>query len=178
MCLSGNCSLCKTNSWPTKNTGRLPNPKNYAEALHPFTVERSQMVGSRWVCNPPVLDTDTDILILLKDVEYEDQSIMEARHEQMDLERDSYKPHNLSLASFVLRKAGWTCTEDYDQEKREGAPFLTARKDEFNLIIYTDPVGYGRFLGASCVCKMLNLTVKEDRVRVLRSATEDDYFHD
>ena len=160
------------------NTGRIQNPKNYTEALHPFKIEHNHMVGSRWVCRPPVMDTDMDILILLSPVEYGHHSLTEARNEQIAVERDSHKPHNLSLASFVLRSAGWSCADDYDQEKRQEAPFLTARLGEINLIIYTDPVGYGRFLGASCVCKLLNLSDKADRVRVLRSATEDDYFHD
>lgn len=136
-----------------------PIPTFYND-LSPLTVQETHPVGSRWTCDPAPTDTDEDTLVLLNKSTVEGQS------------------GTLDFAKYLLVKAGWECSAEYEQERWGEAPFLTARKGDQNLILYVDPVGYGRFIGAACCCKALNLTQKPDRVVLHRAATEHDYFTD
>lgn len=116
--------------------------------------------GSNYVCDPPVTDTDIDYVVLFHTGT---KAFKIQRH------------FDLGAIEAELIRNGWECNHTYAQEHRE-ALFVTARKGKLNLICYTDPIGYGRFVGGTQVCKKLNLLNKEDRVEVLRAATEPYYF--
>ena len=93
-----------------------------------------QGTGSFFICNPPVLDKDKDILILVKDTE-------------------EYKEK--------LLYDGWEgCTGYEDKEPH----FFAARKGEINLIVTDELQWYLRFAAATELAKKLNLLKKEERI--------------
>lgn len=110
--------------------------------------------GSAWICNPPVLNTDRDILLLV-------QSGVDEPRDRLDYVRE------------LFYNAGWDVHSDYhNADQATEVPFLTARKGINNAIVYADPIGFERFAAATRIAKELNLTNKADRVRVHIAATE------
>lgn len=98
--------------------------------------------GSRWICNPPVMDTDIDLNVLI---------------------RGEFGPYLQTLL-----KNGWDvniCDADYMSPKGEH-PFVTARKGLYNLIILNSAEGYGYIVEATKIAKKLNVLDKEDRVQL------------
>ena len=93
-----------------------------------------QGTGSYFICNPPVTDTDKDVLLLVKDSEDYKHSLLEDC---------------------------WTgCTGYEDKEPH----FFAARKGEINLIVTDELQWYLRFAAATELAKKLNLLKKEERI--------------
>ena len=118
-----------------------------------FGIYRYNLVGSRFAVDPPVTDTDIDLLCLTIDA--------------------------MSAVKFSLISEGWLVHTPEDPEYENAAdeiPFITARRGLYNLIIYQDPIGFGLFLGAMRVCKLHNWKDKENRVLAVRAATEENFF--
>lgn len=102
--------------------------------------------GSRYVCDPPVMDTDIDVCILVKD---------------------------LQAVNSALDADGWEiCTDYHNTRMVTEIEFTTARKGDWNLIVYENVIGYERFNAGTRIAKELNLLKKEDRVRAHIAATE------
>jgi hypothetical protein len=119
-------------------------------------VLKCSRAGSAWTCDPPVLTSDRDILLLVSP----------------DLRTDDKREQTTYVRDMFFH-AGWDVHSDYHNS--DGATeiaFVTARKGINNAIIYSDPVGFERFATATRICKELNLLNKEDRVRVHIAATE------
>lgn len=90
--------------------------------------------GSRFTCNPPVMDTDIDYLILV--------------------ERDSYEFDD------YLEKLGFV-TNYLDYPMQE---FRSWKKEELNYIITDDVVFYDNMKKATQLAKKLNLLDKQQRI--------------
>lgn len=113
--------------------------------LDPSNVRIFHPTGSRYICEPPVMDTDEDYVVLVKDI----RSFLD-----------------------VLVDGGWSINDDndeYDHEVFNEVKFSTARKGDLNLVIYESAIGYAAFVEATKVCKTLNLTDKDDRVMVFQA---------
>lgn len=108
--------------------------------------------GSSVICDPPVLDTDRDFCVRVRD---------------------------LCDAADLLSVAGWCVAYDdpeYKAHENSEIEFLTARKGKgvsTNLIIYSDILGYQTFLNATVLAKHLNLTEKTDRVFLFKTVLAD-----
>ncbi len=103
--------------------------------------------GSRFICDPPPRDTDEDHVLLVEDLA-------------------TYGQH--------LLDNGWNVTidvEGYDCDRQE-APFITGRKGNINLIIYSDVLGYARFVSATLLAKDCNILDKQERVELFRDYCE------
>ena len=100
---------------------------------------RSHPTGSRYICNPPVMDTDSDTVILVNGY------------------HDWYK---------MLIDEDWTDSgEHYDIE----GDFRSFRKGQENYIVTEDEDFYWSYVKATEGAKALNLLDKEDRIKLFRA---------
>ena len=99
--------------------------------------------GSRYICNPPVTDTDNDTVALV-----------EKGYEN------------------CFMSCGWSssCTDvEYDTE----GLFRSWRNGDENYIVTTDEEFYNRFVKATELAKKLNLLNRSDRVLLFQSILYD-----
>jgi hypothetical protein len=104
--------------------------------------------GSRIVCNPPVMNTDFDIVVLLAGVG--DCELIEAE-------------------GYVYTEPTEADGYDIDDVVTEGTNehwLRTYRKDDINLICLIDPTRFGRWQLATAIAKKLNLRNRPDRVEL------------
>lgn len=105
-----------------------------------------QRTGSNYTCNPPVLDTDIDYIVLVSDFG--------------------------KAASFLLESGFVACTElEY-----YGNMFYAFRKGQLNLIITWQGVFYERFCAATMLAKHRNLLDKDDRVDLFKVILYGEYL--
>lgn len=114
--------------------------------IYPW-VERCALVGSRVTCKPPVMDTDCDVLVLL-------------RQEPETIEGVNFNNVYAPLVGLGFELGGSGEGED----KFESWTF-----EELNLILTCDREFYDRFLAATTVAARLNLMDKADRKALFRA---------
>mgnify|MGYP002714479640 CR=1 FL=1 len=102
--------------------------------------------GSRVTCNPPVLDTDADFIVLVP-------------------------APVLALAKYTLRDEGFTGGTDDEYKDAEGAAprFFAYRKGAAKIILTHDLDFFAAFTVATAVAKRLNLLDKADRVALFQA---------
>lgn len=105
-------------------------------------VIKSHPMGSRYVCVPPVLDTDRDTVILVNDI---------------------------SQAEQVLFEEGWTpcCNGEYVD-----GYFKAYRKGEDNYVITAHEGFFLKYVVGANVAKALNVKDKETRIKIHTAALE------
>lgn len=110
----------------------------YSEAMEDVVLV--SLFGSRYVCNPPVMDTDLDYLM-------------------------EVKPGATRIYEFI-ESTGWTLDGSYQKHMSD---FTSYRKGGVNLVISDNPefCSVSRF--ATQVCKALNLSDKYKRVLLYNS---------
>lgn len=99
--------------------------------------------GSRITCNPPVLNTDADYLVLVN-----------------------------SLVKFVevALLNGWEIGGSFEDEgKPDVMHFVSLKRDSDNLIVSRSPEFYRRFHAATIIATELNILDKPKRVRVFQA---------
>lgn len=95
--------------------------------------------GSRYICNPPVMDTDDDTVILVN-----------GYYDYVDL----------------LEKDGWVMTsKDYD----DTGEFYSFRKGDENYIVTESPRFFNAYVVATESAMALNLLNKEDRIKLFQT---------
>ena len=111
--------------------------------------------GSRFVCDPPVLETDDDWVILVEDLEYA-----------------KYKAARLSwyYADMGYYRADGSCEEP--------AQFVSMRhsKDNSNYIFTDDAEFYDRYVAATLLAKKYNLLNKADRIQLFHAVLYGEYI--
>lgn len=115
-----------------------------------FLSERGQYIthhktGSVYICDPPVLRNDLDVIILVKE-----------KNETRDLLLNVGFYHE--GASDVSNSA-----------------FYSLRLGKVNFIITEDLVWYTKFLAATELCKHLNVLDKEKRIDIFTTVIEDKH---
>ena len=110
--------------------------------------------GSRFMCDPPVMDTDIDFVALVVD-------------------------HD--AASEVLTANGWTkCvgenSDEEDSSYDELGEFSAYRKDNFNLIICDDRAYYVKYCAATLLCTKLNLLDKAERCDLFQTIVKGESY--
>lgn len=107
--------------------------------------------GSKYICNPPVLNTDEDYLVLVED---------------------------FNSTYFSLESSEWEdClpldTEEgaanYRDEKEYGILWHSFRKDNLNIIFTADKNWYFACVAATELCKSWNILEKDKRIRIFRN---------
>ena len=100
-------------------------------------VKEVMPTGSRFICNPPVKNTDEDYVLLVSNL-----------------------PDFIDLATL----SGWDNNlEEYDGV---GSEFECFRKDEYNLIVTSSKELFDKWCTATMLAKFLNLTDKNDRIEL------------
>jgi hypothetical protein len=94
-----------------------------------------QETGSNYICNPPVINTDIDYIVLVNDLE---------------------KAHT-TLIKY------WDYTS-LEYEEMAGDNFKCYRTGQYNLIVTQDVQWYLRFSAATEYCKKKNVLKKEERI--------------
>ena len=94
-------------------------------------------------CDPPVMNTDRDVLILTSNV--------------------------LDFGTVCARRIGWQTSGSLMEIEAHDRNCLSVRNGELNLIVTDDPKFYDRFMAAHSVAKRLNLMSKEDRVALFQT---------
>jgi hypothetical protein len=107
------------------------------------------ITGSRVICNPPPTDTDLDICALVND------SPLTASHYLLDF---------FSLTEPLLHTSWQYCGDAYPN-----SPFLSLKKDEYNLILMHNKKLFERWKLATEVCKQVNPCYKPYRVQIFES---------
>ncbi len=105
----------------------------------PGLIEHSP-TGSYYICNPPILNTDKDTIILVK---------------------------NQAGAFAKLIRDGWKMCGDEEMYGHDGK-FVAVRRDEENYILTDNLVYYDKFCAATELAKKRNLLKKEDRVMLFQ----------
>ena len=111
--------------------------------------------GSRFICDPPVLDTDDDWIILVKDLEY--AKCKAARLDWHSADAGYYR-------------------EGSDHE--ELGPFVSMRHSEgnSNYIFTEDAEFYDRYVAATLLAKKYNLLNKPDRIQLFHGVLYGEYI--
>lgn len=97
--------------------------------------------GSRYICNPPVLNTDDDMLVFTDCIEE-------------------------TTTRLILE--GWS-TDSSDRYPFSSSSFKSFRKGIGNIILTGERQFFNRFLSATILAKYLNLLNKVDRVALFAS---------
>jgi hypothetical protein len=106
-------------------------------------------VGSRVTCEPPVLDTDCDIIILF------------ANYNELN-----------ALQLAIYEAGGETCGRDYGADGDDD--LLPMRLGEFNYLLTMSVGYYRRFLDATGIAKHLNILCKDDRKALFACMMDGD----
>jgi hypothetical protein len=114
------------------------------EIGHLFTEWRG--TGSRFICNPPVMNTDTDFVCLIKGSNSETFET---------LYRLDYKLMQGNPEYEVLARA-------------ETYPFYGGEEGRINLIVCRQPDMYRKWVRATEIATEFNLTERQDRLDLFR----------
>ena len=111
--------------------------------------------GSRFMCDPPVMDTDIDFVVLVVD-------------------------HD--AASELLMADGWVKCEGDSSDDEESSSydelceFSAYRKDNFNLIVCDDRAYYVKYCAATLLCAKLNLLNKAERCALFHTIIKGESY--
>lgn len=111
--------------------------------------------GSRFICDPPVLDSDDDWVILVEDLEY---------------------------AKYKAARLDWYSEDGgyyrVDSGSEEPGPFISLRHSEGNSnYIFTDDAEfYDRYVAATLLAKKHNLLNKVDRIQLFHTVLYGEYI--
>lgn len=114
--------------------------------IHYFT--KYKFVGSRVTCNPPPLDTDQDVLVLVR---IGHLAVME-----------------LKILEDGFVKEGSLPAEADTQAGKDNV-FHSYRKGDMNYIVTTDEAFYQRFSTATELARKYNLMEKSDRIQLFQA---------
>lgn len=109
------------------------------EWLLKSSIEEFFPTGSYHICNPPVLDTDVDYIVLVRDLSF------------FGVKKTYDVDENSSMELLDM-------ADEYPNE------FISRRFGKINLIITDESSYYDAFVEATKVAKELNLTNKDERI--------------
>lgn len=105
---------------------------------------RIEPTGSRYICDPPPTDTDSDWIVLLL-----------SKYTMSDVEK--------LCAAEGLAKGG-SEVSDRTSVLPDDSVFKSFKSDVLNLIVTQDKVFFARFVHATQLAKQFNLLKKDDRI--------------
>lgn len=117
----------------------------------PGTILASYPTGSRFICNPPVMNTDIDYLVLVNN-------------------RKTYE-------KFLQTQGFTSCLEDPESQYPEESGWSAWRKGELNLMVSDDIVWYLRSVAVTHLAKEMNLWKKSDRIDLFATVRDGEPFY-
>lgn len=121
--------------------------------------------GSRYICDPPVMDTDEDLIVLFDDTG--GQRIN--RGNRLEIQAVNDRPYEREIA--VFKSVGFEMTKDVKLYHK--GDFLTYRRGHYNLITCTDPDYYYLWVKATQLAKERNILDKEERIKLFKQILGD-----
>lgn len=128
------------------------------ESSYSYAVKHCMQSGSRVICDPPVMDTDVDYLVLVDDLDVAGAFF------------HAYDWHNC-LENWLDKEdkdKGAMDASGYAVELECGARFQAWRQGEVNVILTDDETLHMRSVAATLLAKQLNLQSKEERIKLFR----------
>lgn len=107
--------------------------------------------GSNYICNPQVIDTDIDILVLVTDI------------------NGSYNACTCRDWEDCYREATPKEHLAYQEEKRYGVIWHALRRGIINIMIVEDIDWYHASVAATELCKAWNILDRDRRIRIFRN---------
>lgn len=120
------------------------NDRILSQALKYRALLKWHRIGSSYVCDPPVTQTDTDYLVLVPDAP--------------------------AYVDYLVKDCGFTVSPT---DSLSCAPFHSCRNGTLNIVATGSADYYRKAVSATASAKRLNLTRKEDRVSLTTSVLED-----
>lgn len=111
-------------------------------------------VGSRVTCDPPPMNTDYDVLVLVS-------------------EKDKRHMDEYALPLGYVKGGSIDATINYPATPH--SRFISYRKGDTNLIVTSDVEFFNRFMAATKVAKQLNLLKKSDRIALFQAVLYGNY---
>lgn len=129
--------------------GPVAKPRKKKSSVKGYpTILACYPTGSRYICDPPVMDTDVDTFVLVQEFPDEDE----------------------------MNKLGWELTKNNNGSAYDGGMFQSYRQGEKNLILMESRQWYLRSVAATLLAKELNLTNKADRVAIHGSLQMGEHY--
>lgn len=143
-------------------------------ALHP--------TGSRFMCSPPVMDTDIDFVVLVQDLDAAHTTLTAdgwekceaAREQEVPPQAESLSLNDLWLADVQERTGALSGVEALTYD--ELGDFVAYRRGPYNLILCEDRCFYMKYCAATLLCAKLNLLDKAERVALYASIIKDEPY--
>lgn len=111
-------------------------------------IQEIHPTGSSYTCDPPVLDTDVDFVVLVE---------------------------SLGMFTPVATDLLWEVSDPRkEKNKYPNGDFLSFRKENINLIVTDDKKWYDRHVLATTLAKKFNLLEKEDRCSLFEAVLYPD----
>lgn len=110
------------------------------------------MTGSKVICNPPPVGTDTDYVVC------------------------TYDLVKFAQVNDFLKKLGFTIDgedEEFAEYGELNGQFVSFRKDNLNFIVTNSCVFFRKFFNATEIAKAQNLLKKADRIRLFQAILYD-----
>jgi hypothetical protein len=121
--------------------------------VYPDVFLEGSPTGSRYICSPPPMDTDDDVVFLVSDLDIV-HGILEANHMR------------------IPQEAGASMGDHEVWRSYRGQALWNAHH---NFIVTTDVNHYDRFCMATQISKALNLLNKDDRIRMFETILDMPY---
>lgn len=122
---------------------------------HYFDAISVYPTGSRYICNPPILDTDDNYLVLVED----------ARGVYSKLINDGWE----DCLKLAVDGSGKDAIDSYIDEQSYGVVWYAFRKGAINIMVSENWDWYVSSCAATELCKALNIKEKEQRIRIFRN---------
>jgi hypothetical protein len=117
------------------------------QAVKEGLFKKAEPTGSKYICNPPVEDTDEDWIVLVDN--------LNTTYEHLDRE------------GFVIGGSFWV--DGKDGGNTNNNYWWSFKKDNLNLIVTDCETFFNDFVLATYVSKKLNLLSKPDRITVFQA---------
>jgi len=137
--------------------GKLADAAGYTT---PFDIPNSNGIeflakhhtGSSYICDPPVTDTDIDVIVLV---------------------------NSMQKTVADLKSMGWMSKTDKSNEYQKSYPisrFTPLWLGKYNLLVTDCPEHYHNFVTATKICKMLNARDKELRINIFEGVVKKKFM--
>lgn len=120
-------------------------------------IKAKHPTGSRYICHPPVMDTDEDWVVLCEDL-----LVFTAAAQR--------------LGWYDQSREYWRYPEDRDNF--DAPQFASLRHGTINYIATDDPAYYDKYVGATELAKKYNLLSKVDRIQLFRLVLDGELLNE
>ena len=137
--------------------GKLADAAGYTT---PFDIPNSMGIeflakhhtGSSYICDPPVTDTDIDVIVLVQSMEKE---------------------------VAMLQSMGWMLKSDKSRKYKKAYPdsrFTPLWLGQFNLLVTDCAEHYHDFVTATKICKAMNVKDKQHRITIFEAIVKKKFL--